>query len=149
MRYVGTGGRPVTQSLLGIVSLVVLVLSVAVLAAAVAHFAFGLDVLGGLGNMLFGHNGVLDAGSPLVAVTFFVNLVAAAVSGVLGLRASRHRRFALPASVAAAAWLTLSVVGIGFAVFVGGVVGSVPAYVCNIAAAILCVFLGLAVNAEA
>lgn len=149
MRYVGTGGRPVTQSLLGIVSLVVLVLSVAVLAAAVAHFAFGLDVLGGLGNMLFGHDGVLDAGSPLVAVTFFVNLVAAAVSGVLGLRASRRRRFALPASVAAAAWLTLSVVGIGFAVFVGGVVGSVPAYVCNIAAAILCVFLGLAVNAEA
>lgn len=149
MRYVGTGGRPVTQSLLGIVSLVVLVLSVAVLAAAVAHFAFGLDVLGGLGNMLFGHNGVLDAGSPLVAVTFVVNLVAAAISGVLGLRASRHRRFALPASVAAAAWLTLSVVGIGFTVFVGGVVGSVPAYVCNIAAAILCVFLGLAVNAEA
>ncbi|MCC6099071.1 MAG: hypothetical protein LIV25_07520 [Olsenella sp.] len=124
-------------------------LSVAVLAAAVAHFAFGLDVLGGLGKMLFGHNGVLDAGSPLVAVTFVVNLVAAAVSGVLGLRASRHRRFALPASVAAAAWLTLSVVGIGFTVFVGGVVGSVPAYVCNIAAAILCVFLGLAVNAEA
>lgn len=149
MRYVGTGGRPVTQSLLGIVSLVVLVLSVAVLAAAVAHFAFGLDVLGGLGKMLFGHNGVLDAGSPLVAVTFVVNLVAAAISGVLGLRASRHRRFALPASVAAAAWLTLSVVGIGFTVFVGGVVGSVPAYVCNIAAAILCVFLGLAVNAEA
>jgi hypothetical protein len=149
MRYVSTGGRPVTQSLLGIVSLVVLVLSVAVLAAAVAHFAFGLDVLGGLGKMLFGHNGVLDAGSPLVAVTFVVNLVAAAVSGVLGLRASRHRRFALPASVAAAAWLTLSVVGIGFTVFVGGVVGSVPAYVCNIAAAILCVFLGLAVNAEA
>lgn len=149
MRYVGTGGRPVTQSLLGIVSLVVLVLSVAVLAAAIAHFAFGLDVLGGLGKMLFGHNGVLDAGSPLVAVTFVVNLVAAAVSGVLGLRASRHRRFALPASVAAAAWLTLSVVGIGFTVFVGGVVGSVPAYVCNIAAAILCVFLGLAVNAEA
>lgn len=149
MRYVGTGGRPVTQSLLGIVSLVVLVLSVAVLAAAVAHFAFGLDVLGGLGNMLFGRDGVLDAGSPLVAVTFVVNLVVAAISGVLGLRASRQRRFALPASVAAAAWLTLSVVGIGFTVFVGGVVGSVPAYVCNIAAAILCVFLGLAVNAEA
>ena len=149
MRYMGSGGRPIVQSFLGIVSLVVLVVSIVVLAAAIAHFAFGLDVLGGLGNVLFGGKGVLDAGAPAVALVFVVNLIAAAVSGVLGLRASRRRRFALPATVSAAAWLTLSVVGIGFTVFVVGIVGSVPAYVCNIAAAILCVFLGLAVNAEA